>query len=65
MYEDVPMGLGQLEILASAGGIDVPVTTSLITLASSLMNTEYREIAEKESPVFGLSKQEIIDKIYN
>jgi hypothetical protein len=59
------MGLGQLEILASAGGIDVPVTTSLITLASSLMNTEYREIAEKESPVFGLSKQEIIDKIYN
>ncbi len=63
VYEDVPMGLGQLEILASAGGIEVPVTTSLITLASSLMNTDYRKIAATESPVFGFSKQEIIDKI--
>lgn len=62
VYEDVPMGLGQLEILASADGIDVPVTTSLITLASSLMNTDYRKIAATESPVFGFSKKEIIDK---
>ncbi len=63
VYEDVPMGLGQLEILASACGIDVPITTSLITIASSLMNTDYRKISTIESPVFGLSKQKIIDKI--
>lgn len=63
VYEDVPMGLGQLEILASAAGIDVPITTSLITIASSLLNTDYRKIAEIESPVTGLLKPEIIKQI--
>ena len=63
VYEDIPMGLGQLEILAHACGVHVPVTTSLITLASSLMNTDYRKITTKESPVTNLSKQEIINRI--
>lgn len=57
--EDVPMGLGQLELLASKVGIETPIASSLITLASSLTNTDYRQITRQLSSVTNLTVNDI------
>jgi len=63
MYEDVPMGLGQLELLAKKGNVDTPLASALITIASSLMGTDYREIARTHSSIAALNKAEIIERL--
>lgn len=47
IYEDVPMGLCLLENLGRLKNIATPITTSLINIANSLKQTDYREIAYK------------------
>lgn len=42
VHEDVPMGLCLLENLASIKSISTPITSALITIASSLMKIDYR-----------------------
>lgn len=49
IYEDVPMGLCLLENLAKHKNIETPIASSLITIASLLNNTEYRNIAYRLS----------------
>lgn len=55
IYEDVPMGLGQLELLAQQKGITTPIASALITIASSLMRTDYRAITQKQSSIYNLN----------
>lgn len=43
IYEDVPMELCMLERLSEHKGIPTPVASALITIASALMNTDYRK----------------------
>lgn len=43
IYEDVPMELCMLERLAEAKKIHTPIASALITIASGLKNTDYRE----------------------
>lgn len=45
LTEDVPNGLCLLESLASNKGIDTPIATSLINIASSLLNRDLRKNA--------------------
>ena len=59
--EDVPMGLGQLELLAIKKGIETPVASSLITLASSLTNKDYRQITKQLSSITNLTADDIND----
>ena len=47
IYEDVPMGLCLLENLGRLKNIATPITTSLINIANSLKQTDYRKIAYK------------------
>ncbi len=42
IHEDVPMGLCLLENLAKNKSISTPVASALITIASSLMDIDYR-----------------------
>lgn len=42
IYEDVPMGLCLLESLAEKAGIATPIASSLINIANSLLQTDYR-----------------------
>ncbi|MTC70892.1 NAD/NADP octopine/nopaline dehydrogenase family protein [Providencia sp. wls1914] len=48
IYEDVPKGLVLLENLAKIAGIQTPITTSLIEIASSLLLLDFRNINEHE-----------------
>ena len=57
--EDVPMGLGQLELLAQRANIQTPTTTALITIASSLKGKDYREIAREHSAVVEFTREEL------
>ena len=57
--EDVPMGLGQLEMLASKSGIATPVASALITIASSLRNIDYRSIAADKSALVNYAAEEL------
>lgn len=59
MAEDVPMGLGQLELLAQKKGISTPVASALITIASSLRNIDYRSIAQGESALVDYSAKDL------
>ena len=43
IYEDVPMELCMLEKLAGRKQIPTPIATALISIASALMDTDYRE----------------------
>ena len=45
IYEDVPMGLCLLENLGKHKNIATPIASSLISLASALKNTDYRNVA--------------------
>lgn len=45
IYEDVPMELCLLENLAHAKNIETPITSALITIASALLNKDFRGIA--------------------
>ena len=45
IYEDVPNGLCLLESLSKKIGIETPITSSLISLASSLSKVDYRSNA--------------------
>lgn len=54
IYEDVPMGLGQLEFLAKKKGIMTPIATSLINIASGLTKNDYRAIAEEKSSIYNI-----------
>ena len=51
IYEDVPMGLCLLENLAKLKNIETPIATSLINIANSLKQTDYRQIAYKMEEV--------------
>lgn len=42
IYEDVPMGLCLMESLAAKAGIPTPIASALISLASALLQTDYR-----------------------
>lgn len=42
IYEDVPMGLGLLESLSQAAGLETPIATSLINISSALHKVDYR-----------------------
>lgn len=44
IHEDVPMGLCALESLAKKANIDTRITSSLINIASSLVNVDFRSI---------------------
>ena len=44
IYEDVPMELCLLEKLAYRKGIDTPITSALITIASALKSCDYRAV---------------------
>ncbi len=52
--EDVPNGLCLLQSLAQAAGIETPVTDSLVTLASTLLGTDFKSIA-RSTQTLGLS----------
>ena len=51
IYEDIPMGLCLLENLGKLKNIDTPIATSLINIANSLKQTDYRQIAYKMEEV--------------
>ena len=57
--EDVPMGLGQLEMLALKKNLTTPVTSSLITIASALKNIDYRQIAAEKSALVNYSAEDL------
>lgn len=52
VYEDVPMGLCQLECLAQAYNIATPIASSLINIASALMKTDFRKVARDRAAAF-------------
>ena len=58
--EDVPMGLGQLELLALRANIQTPTTTALITIASSLRGKDFREAAQEHSVVVEYFKDDLL-----
>ena len=58
--EDVPMGLGQLELLAQKTEIKTPIASALITIASSLMTTDYRTITLYKSAIADYSKTNLL-----
>ncbi len=43
IYEDVPMGLCLLESLAEKAGIKTPIASSLVSIASALLQTDFRQ----------------------
>lgn len=43
LTEDIPFGLVPIEALAKKLGVQTPITTALITLASNLLSVDYRE----------------------
>ena len=51
IYEDIPMGLCLLENLGKLKNIETPIATSLINIANSLKQTDYRQIAYKMEEV--------------
>ena len=46
IWEDVPMGLCALEKLAQKAGIATPITSSLITIVSALLQTDFRQTGD-------------------
>ena len=61
--EDVPMGLGQLELLAERANIQTPIASALITIASSLKGKDYRVIAREHSAVAEYSEDRLIKEL--
>ncbi|CAH7412637.1 2-dehydropantoate 2-reductase (modular protein) [Vibrio chagasii] len=55
IYEDVPMGLCLLESLSNKLGKETPVASSLINIASCLLNKDFRAIA-RNLECLGLSE---------
>lgn len=47
IWEDVPMGLCLLETLGKKANINTPICSSLITIASALLQTDFRQIASE------------------
>ena len=45
IYEDVPMGLCLLENLGKLASVETPIASALITIASAILQTDFRTVA--------------------
>lgn len=46
LTEDVPFGLVPIEDMGRLAGVDMPICTSLITLANNLLGRDFRAIGQ-------------------